>query len=284
VKREARALIGYLPQLQAAQLLHGDPATSPDLPGLTERWTKARDLVQSRPKFEPADPILDMPAEAHPMALKIEDRSDIKAVMGNIEWSVRFVDLSAPIVTYQPVLVSEDAVTRVSRAASGNLADLFEVCLPPSAEQPVMTAFEPSQNALTATSLNPNLRIGGFVATEVAGSGPTPQKVFGFTLSFGAPYVQLTRYQERWMVRDGHHRLYGLLRLGITKIPALVVHARTLEETGAGRPGFFGYEVIFGDRPPLFSDFLNESFSSAIQVQATRKIIRVRAEEFAVPI
>jgi hypothetical protein len=284
VERDARALIGYLPEQQAIQLLHGAPTTPPDASSLARRWSAARDLIENRPAYVSASPIADMPAEGRSLAERVAQRQDIRALMGNVEWSVQFVDLTQPILCYQPILVSEDAEQRVAVGASGKINDLFDICLPGTAEQPILTAFDPSQNTFTATSMNPNLRIGGFMTTEVPSGASAAMKAVGFNLSFGAPFAQVARYQGRWMVRDGHHRLYGLLKLGITKVPVLVVAARTLEETGAGRPGFFGYELLFGERPPLFSDFTSDRFSSAVRVQATRKIIRVRAEEFAVPI
>ena len=84
------------------------------------------------------------------------------------------------------------------------------------------------------------------------------------------------------MVRDGHHRLYGLMKAGISQVPAVLIHARTFEETGAGRPGFFGYEQLFGPRPPQLHDFVDDEFSAEVNVRAIRKVVRIRAEEFAV--
>ena len=86
------------------------------------------------------------------------------------------------------------------------------------------------------------------------------------------------------MVRDGYHRLYGLLRLGIEILPVITVRARSFEETGAGRPGFFGHEELYSSQPPLLSDFLSSEYSAEVPVQDIRKVIRIQADEFVVPI
>lgn len=83
--------------------------------------------------------------------------------------------------------------------------------------------------------------------------------------SFGpsrtSPYLEVAHYRGRWFLRDGYHRSYCLLRRGINCVPAVVLHARTIEELGATGHKFFSEDILFSDRPPMVCDFGNEALT-----------------------
>jgi len=114
--------------------------------------------------------------------------------------------------------------------------------------------FDPDAKGITLSSLNPNLRVIGHVVqkTEVnqGAGGVMSATALGFLVKLGASFVQAVEYNGRWFVRDGYHRCYGLLANGITRIPCMLIHAVNFAQTGAEQPGFFSYEILFGDRPP----------------------------------
>jgi hypothetical protein len=131
--------------------------------------------------------------------------------------------------------------------------------------------------------------VGGMGSSEIdvataSGQPATRQNFIGFTISFGSPFVQVAEYNGRWFVRDGYHRCFGLLRQGITRIPCVFVKPRSFAELGAAAPGFFPYEVLFGDRPPYLRDFLDDSVAVTAKQTAQRRAIRIRAEEFIVAV
>ena len=101
-------------------------------------------------------------------------------------------------------------------------------------------------------------------------------------MNFGAGFVQIAEYNDRWFVRDGYHRTYGLLCRGVYEIPCIFIRARTFQELGAAAPGFLPYEILFGERPPLLTDFLDDSVSVSTNQKAMRKVVRIAAEEFMV--
>jgi len=166
--------------------------------------------------------------------------------------------------------------------------ELFSLCLPniPPLEE-LRFASQIEERAFTISTTNPNLRIltpmQGVVA--LAPDPNTPARNFphvGFAIDFGTPFVQIVEFQQRWYVRDGYHRCYGLMQRGIYRIPCVFVRARNFAETGANRPGFIAQEALLGPHPPLLSDFLDDTFSINTQQPSMVKVVRVVAQEFAV--
>ncbi len=286
MNRKGRALIGYMPRESAIAVLNGGLAPSPaDVPGLDLRWTTFRERTLARAEFHAQSPLVRrVPTEARQLLDSIASRPDLQSGFAPHRWELGIVDVSVPILTYQPLIQVDSARERVAGVTDGNWSALMDLCLPAATETKFEGGFDPSQNAFTMSSLNPNLRVQTFEVVDAQTPGPPPaqKKVFGFTIGLGSTYVQFAQYQGRWMVRDGHHRLYGLLTAGVSLVPAVLIQARTLEETGAGRPGFFGHEQLYGPHPPQLRDFIDDQLSAEVEVRAIRKVVRIRAEEFAV--
>ena len=106
-------------------------------------------------------------------------------------------------------------------------------------------------------------------------------QAFTFFVNMGASYIQVVRYQGRSFLRDGYHRAAGLLRAGVTRIPAVVIDAPSFQFV-ASAPGLFDHEVAFRDHAPKLADFWDESVSADVLQPAVRKVVRLRAEEFVV--
>ena len=286
MKRPGRGLIGYMPRDEAIATLQGGTlvagATPP--PTLVDTWQRAKQAAESRSPVKISNPIVEAPPELKSILEAAQRRQDLIATLSPHKWRLAAIDISKPLLSYQRVIVVDDAVERVSKGNPDDPATLLDICLPEGQTIQMEGGFDPIQNAFTTSSLNPNLRVAGFAAVDTAGPAASTNKVFGFALSFGSSFVQLVEYRNRWMIRDGYHRIYGLLKRGIRLIPGVVIEARSFEETGAARPGFFNYELLYGDRPPLIGDFLDDQLSAEIPIPAVRKVIRIRAEEFAIPV
>ena len=252
---------------------------------LERAWSQHADRVRNREPYQPTSPLLEAPESIASLLSRFADRPDVKAALQPLEWTVGYADLTQGVLSYQRIVITEDSQKRVASLDVSDSTSLYELCLPPAETTQLQVAVDQTQGSFTASSPNPNLRLGGFGAFQTAvGPAGQPQQVFGYQLSLGTSFVQLTEYQDRWMVRDGYHRIYGLLQKGISKVPCVIVKAQRFEETGAGRPGFFDYELMFGERPPRVTDFVSSEFSFGVKVQAVMKVVRIRAEEFFVPI
>lgn len=251
---------------------------------LEREWRRVQQNVANRAEYAAVSPLVAPPPSIASRLEEIASRTDVGPSLSGLQWSVGFADLSKGVLSFARVIDAERAGTLVPDMAIG-LDALVDLCLPSSRQQLLEGSFDVAQMTFTATSLDPNLRVAGFEIARLAGAdGEDSRQVVGFRLHAGPSMVQLAEYNDRWMVRDGYHRLYELLRRGIRQVPCFVVKARTFEETGAGRPGFFGYETLFGRRPPLLTDFLDDELSVRAEMRVTMRVVRIRAEEFAAPI
>jgi len=183
----------------------------------------------------------------------------------------------ANILSFQK-MVTEGAVARVEGSNPGNLHDLFSLCLPAAAAQlQVPASLDQDGRGVSLASSNPNLRIIGAQLAQVNGS-----PFIGFNLGFGSNFVQVVEYQDRWFIRDGYHRCYGLLRLGIGCVPALFIRAQEVGQLGWNATSFFRWDVIYGPRPPFLVDFLDDDVAENTQRPVAGKVIRITAQEFGI--
>ncbi len=284
--RKARALVGYLTREAALPLLLGGHAAEPgiDLSPQLSQWERARREVEERAPIELVNPTVETPRVYASRIEQFRQRPDVIQAFAPHDWTVGAIDLRHSVLSYQTIVHTEDAIQRVSEVDLHDPEAVFDACLPQAEKVELPGGFDQSQNAFTISSLNPNLRIASFELVEAPLAGGQTKRILGFTLSLGSSHVQVVEYRGRWMVRDGYHRLYGLLSRGATVVPCVIIRARTFEETGAGRPGFFGFETLYSDRPPRLSDFADTRYSVEVTTPAVRKVVRIRGEEFVVPV
>jgi hypothetical protein len=121
-------------------------------------------------------------------------------------------------------------------------------------------------------SSNPDLQLR--LSPGAGRGGHLPLFLYG-----GSPFCEVAELRGRWFLRDGYHRAYRLLQAGVHRIPAVVIHARTIEELGATKPWFFSEDQLFSERPPQVMDFLDENMVLRYERTAFRKVIRIRVEE-----
>jgi hypothetical protein len=172
--------------------------------------------------------------------------------------------------------------------ASSDPDALFELCLPThQIPAPSGALKDADERAFVVSALNPNLRIAGSTVQPMdVSSGPeippVRMQAITFFVHIGPSYVQVVEYKGRYFVRDGYHRVANLLHAGVTVIPCILITAQTFGEVCP--PGsFVSYEVLYGDRPPMVSDFWDANAARDVEQVAVRKVIRVRADEFVVP-
>lgn len=284
--RKARALVGYLPPDQAVQVISGGmvPQSETDRAAAISVWERYRAAADSRDPIEAKSPVRELPSAYLALASEFQRRPDVIQAFAPHQWSVAALDLTVPVISFQSLVHTDDAKQRVADIDLDDTQALFNVCLPEQENVELPGGFDPSQNAFTVSSLNPNLRIASFELVDAGQPTGLVKRIAGFTLSLGSSHIQVAEYRGRWMIRDGYHRLCGLIALGATVVPCIHIKARTFEETGAARPGFFGYEVLYSDRPPQLRDFLDDEQSLEVTTASVRKVVRIRAEEFVVPV
>jgi len=245
-----------------------------------------------RPPYRRSTPVLSrLPGSLKHKAESFQRHPEVIAALHALDWKLGIVDLR-DLLSYQWNVADLDALTKKRAEALDpwDLDTLFSFCFPePDDRMNVAARIDRDRMGITLSSSNPNLRIGAPAITDVDLSrvpgGPGKKERFvGFPVHFGSPFIKVAEYNGRWLLCDGYHRCYALLKRSIHKIPCVFVRARDLAETGAARPAFVPREMLYGDRPPLVADFLDDSVTVSVNRKANLKLARVTAAELVVEV
>jgi len=282
-KQRGRALLGWLGEQEMFNLLLGhQPLPLDDLARLQAVAAAYRAAVAAHPVFHPGNPLVnaDMPALD-----AVAARPDVQTAFAGMVWQPAMVDLR-DVIAFQKVVNIEGLAERVAPAVT-NRDHLLDLCVPTTQPlAPTGLNMDADGKGFTMSSDNPNLRIAG-AQVHSASVSPEPGApamqlpAITFVLSMGTSFLQVARYKDRYFLRDGYHRAVGLVRAGISIVPGIYIEAKTFHEAVSVQ-GALDYEVLFGDRPPLLTDFWDDAVSGEIHQLVQRKVIRVSADEFNV--
>lgn len=276
LERPARVLLGWMNDEQAKLYLSGRQRGI-EKPEYAEKILRTRESVNSRAVGVDQTGIIEEPPDelqTYVDNLKNHPKSSAYFLEG---WTVKIVNL-LKVCAAQPIVFVDHAEERVLEVDPNNIISIASVSLPTPMEQPthLPAQFDQTKNAWIFSSRNPNLRIAGHFGGQV-GEGFTG---FGFVVQLSLSFVQVASLRGRYLLRDGYHRTYGLIKRGITKIPALVRDFNSLEEVGLP-PGLLPQDAYLGDRPALLEDYHNNSVSEQIRMPATEKLIIIQGIELS---
>jgi len=128
-------------------------------------------------------------------------------------------------------------------------------------------------------SPNPNLRIAGHFAGPLQGAAPGPP-LLGFFVAFMPSFVQVARFEGRYVLRDGYHRALGLLASGISQVPAFVRDFDAIEQMVP--PGMLPQGAWLGTTPPVLPDYFDNGVAATVALPAVQKLLIVQAIEATV--
>jgi hypothetical protein len=275
----ARALIGWMDESIAAQLLKpiGDLVPSPATLG---RVRAARAAVAGRSRQSDPPPELvvrDLPNELSDHVAHLRERPAAKAYFGP-GWSLGIVDLRS-VHPLLPTVLTDGGRERVRSVSPNDIRSVAAITLPSEVRKTVMApGFDPAKNAWTVSSANPNLRVVGQTAGPIQ-DNPGLLGI-GFVVAEMESFMQVGLYQNRWFLRDGHHRATSLLQAGIQFAPAFIQRFERPEELVIANGLPLG--AVLGVDPPRMGDFFDESVSAEVRTPAARKVIVVQALELSV--
>ena len=240
-----------------------------------------------RAPYRPSTPLSKPSGGWNKKAAEFQQRPDVIAAFHGMNWTVGMIDLRT-VMSFHWVVSEEDAAHCAQTVLPDDPDSLFSFCLPaPGRGVTVAGTIDELNHAITFSSRNPNLRIGLPVMADVRvargpGQSAKTEKFLGFPIHFGWPFLMVAEYNGKLLLCDGYHRSYSLLRRSIHTVPCVFMRAADFSETGATRPGLIPYKTLFGDRPPMVSDFLDDSVAKGVTRAAELNLIRVTAKEFDV--
>ncbi len=271
VQRPARVPLGWLPPERGEFLLANQAGA-----GLSDtqraRVREARDAVAARPAgIDQADLVSALPAELADHVARLEMTPGGATIRAE-GWDIAMVDLDR-VVAFQPHVFTDTATERVAGLDPDDPRSIAELTLPINYTAPVSVQYDELKQAYIITSPDPNLKVIGNIG------GPLPDGVpgFGFKIGVAPPFMQVARFQGRYLLRDGYHRSFGLLSRGITRAPALVRDFDTTENLAPA--GMLPQSVWLGDRPPLLRDYHDDRVGESVLLPAQHRVIVIHALE-----
>ncbi|HWZ51030.1 MAG TPA: hypothetical protein VNW54_06165 [Granulicella sp.] len=242
---------------------------------LEEQVACSKQLVRCRAPFGAGDAALLSAG-----ALQYEEwlrpqrmRAELQEEMKGLDWSLGVVDLRR-LIAFQRRLVLDPELPPPPVPQQDDWQALCELAFEGRrslAHRVWSSKMHGDGLELRLESPNPDLRI--------TVSGQFTGDALPLRLTGGSPFFEVAEYRGRWLLRDGYHRAFQMLRAGVYMAFAVIVRARTMEEVGAVDPWFFREATLFSSRPPMVTDFLNDDLVLTYTRPRLRKMISVRIEE-----
>jgi hypothetical protein len=227
---------------------------------------RARTLVANRSPFQAQSALLevdDFGLREH-LAEK-KSQPNLRAEMTGLDWFLGVVDLRR-LLAFQRRIVLDPQVQEFSVPAADDWDALIDLSFGQS--KPLVCDAVRNDASVVLRSTNPNFHF------RITDNTSSP-----IAINSGSPFFEVAQYRDRWFLRDGYHRAFRCLRLGLSHLPAVIVRARTIEELGAVRPWFFSEEVLFSASPPRVIDFLDDSLVIEYDRSPLIKTLRITVEE-----
>jgi RHS repeat-associated protein len=174
-----------------------------------DKVANAENIKNARESYvNPDDAIFDPSSELTEYANSFWQQPGIEPFVQEGGWTIKIADLKK-VCTIQPAVEIKKSKERVKDIDANNTLSIASVTIPIGVNQIFSGSFDQGRNAFIFSSANPNLRI----ASTISNNG-----IFGFGVQMMNSFVQVAKCQGRYYMRDGHHRAYGLLSRGISKV------------------------------------------------------------------
>jgi hypothetical protein len=285
IQQTDRALLAWMDDQQAVQVRSS--FLTDTIENHLQAIVTSRAVVASRPAYTPIDPFPELEQNDLLEAIKARPQTNIVA-NGFANWRFEMVDLRE-VLAFQPVVRIDDLETHWSTFQECQ-ERVYEICFP--AERPIKIVQIQDERGYTISSLNPNFSIGTIpfnpsqpIFLNIASDPslpPVQMPAYPFVLVNNPNYLQVARYQGRYILRNGYHRAVGFLRQGVYRVPCIAVEAQTFEQM-VPMAGMFSKEVVLGDHPPRLLDFWDDSVACTCLRPVMRKTFRISYEEINTP-
>ena len=186
-------------------------------------------------------------------------------------WTVKIADLRC-VCTIQPQVEIINSKERTNIPTKNDMVEIAKISIPKTNPIPLACSFDHIKNAFVFSSPNPNLKILAPVNTA--------EGIFGFSVGIANSFVQVVKVNDRYFMRDGHHRAYGFLSNEINLVPVLYREFNSINDIGLPQ-GLFPPETLIGNNPPRLLDYFDDTVSGIAEFTRPTKVVVVQGLEIA---
>ena len=270
VRRAARALTRFMSQEEA----NGYAAASTLDPfAFVAAWQRQAATPLATSYVPPALEPLPPEAAAHVASLRAVP---LFAATYGPQSEIKMVELGKLIACQMWVDTDvSGTILAAGMHSAPTFDELLNTCLPLSVIPPAQYRVYPVPNGLVAYSMNNSFYAQGPGLNLATGQ-------ITLALTGGANLMLVREHAGRYVLANGYHRAWLLRTRGVERVPAVVVPVATPEAVLLGE-GFFKAGVLFGPRPPVINDFLDDGLSTTVEVRSMLKAVKVTVETLLIP-
>jgi hypothetical protein len=244
--------------------------------------SKALAFVRAIPTRDGSSPkVLPLPATARGRVNALEAEPTFKElVQGGVSSEWAMVEASKLRCFQQNINLEyvDQLQPRLPRA--DDTEALLAFCQPLVSERkkvPIPIQFNPASNTYTIVTENLDFRILGNINGQTNDANGIERTFVGFMFGFGLPQIVVAEYKGRYILRNGYHRAFSLLKAGHKELPCLIVHTENYQGTGGSAPGFLPPDLVMSDRAPELGDYLTDA-AIDIPRRRLRVIVSIHGE------
>ncbi len=278
--RAHSVLLGHNTEDQAVAFLR-DKGVHPEAMGrlLTER-ARAESRIRALPPLAPAAaalPVQDGQALAE--INHIMSRPECKAAFPEGRWTAELVQIASLIAAFPSLDVRYGQSLGGGGLDPENPLSAVRLCFNPKHSSPFHASLDYTQKSVSIVGIHPALEVMSLRCNQRAEDGPL---LVSFVVAARPNLVVVLRHGGRLFLCGGYHRLYRLLQAGFAQVPCLVQDVPGLGPVARYGSPFFPEPVLMAPRPPLFTDFADPELGIIVPLRATRKVTRIRPDEYFV--
>jgi hypothetical protein len=90
-----------------------------------------------------------------------------------------------------------------------------------------------------------------------------------------ANFVQVMCCEGRWILLNGHHRVFAAASMGAERIECMLRPEPTIPHEAFKAQNFFSADVLMSPRPPLVSDFASDDYVLQYTMLPRQQIVRI---------
>lgn len=187
--------------------------------------------------------------------------------------------------------MTSSGIERTASLDPGDLRAIARLTLPARHPQPVgdlpagdditpiQGQYHSRTKTYTITSPNLNLTVAGNFDAPGNENATQPGGLLGhgFNITIPSSFIQVARFQGRYLLRDGTHRSFGLLSRGITRVPAYVRDFTTADDLAPAET--VPRNAWLGDRPPLLRGYHDDLVAEPVLLPIPHLTIVIQATE-----
>lgn len=257
------------------------PLDSDRITRLLDAWSKAAALREDLPplEFSSTEP-MPLPQASAPYVDELLKTSVFEALKAQSpSFKIGMVPVEKLIC---PLIYADNEYLEELRAElQGNdPMDYVRFALPTKISSALkVVSSDPTLRTITLVTRQKTVTVGQLQLE------PTPGGLeVKFRIATSLSMVMATELEGRLILRAGIHRAFLLSQLGVKEIPCIYVKENWLPTPLAIAYPAFHPSILMQPRPPLLVDLSNIGLSTEVPLHATRKMIRISADESIVPL